>query len=222
MMRWCERLGAMLLFAVLAVAPSAMRAADGLRGPQENSRAGAGAALAAPLAAHREPIGSPLSTIIIFGNQYEGGDELYDAKITVLEVVRGKKAWDTIREANASNAPPKAGWEYVVARVRFEYTARTKPGQQTYAVNASQFIATSASGTDYPPANLTAEAKPELNATLHSGESAEGWVAVEIPQSDRRPLMIFQADTGSVFHEGDGSVFQLYESAQGAKAKAAF
>lgn len=219
MMRWCERLGAMLLFAVLAVAPSEMRAADRLRSPQGNSRAGAGASLAAPLAAHGEPIGSPLSTIIIFGNQYEGGDELYDAKITVLEVVRGKKAWDAIRDASASNAPPKPGSEYLVARVRFEYTARTKPGQQTYAVNPSQFIATSASGTDYPPVNLAAEPKPELNATLHSGDSAEGWVTMEIPQSDRRPLMMFQADTGSVFHEGDGSVFQLYESAQGAKGQ---
>jgi hypothetical protein len=152
-----------------------------------------------------------------FGNQYEGGDELYDAKITVLEVVRGKKARDAIREASASNTPPRTGWEYLVARVRFEYTARTKPGQQTYAVNPGQFIATSASGTDYPPVNLAAEPKPELNATLHSGDSAEGWVAMEIPQGERRPLMVFQADTGSVFHEGGGSVFQLYEGAQGTR-----
>jgi hypothetical protein len=215
---WCKRrLSAMLLLAAV-MAPSAVRAADGLRGSQEKSRAGAGGAGASP-AAHAEPIGSPLSTIIIFGNQYEGGDELYDAKITVLEVVRGTRAWDAIRDASASNAPPKPGWEYLVARVRFEYTARTKPGQQTYAVNPSQFIATSASGMDYPPANLMAEPKPELNATLHSGDSVEGWVAVEIPQSDRRPLMTFQEDTGSVFHEGGGSVFQLYESGQGARGK---
>ena len=212
-----ERLGAFLLLAVVTISPGAVRAAwhpEALRDRQ------AGAGASATAAVHAQPLGTPLSTIIIFGNQYEGGDELYDAKITVLEVVRGKKAWDAIREASASNAPPKAGWEYVVARVRFEYTARTKPGQQTYAVNASQFIATSSSGTDYPPANLVAGPKPELNATLHSGDSAEGWVAMEIPQSERRPLMTFQADTGSVFHEGGGSVFQLYENAQGAKGKA--
>lgn len=131
--------------------------------------------------------------------------------------MRGKKARDAIREASASNTPPRTGWEYLVARVRFEYTARTKPGQQTYAVNPGQFIATSASGTDYPPVNLAAEPKPELNATLHSGDSAEGWVAMEIPQGERRPLMVFQADTGSVFHEGGGSVFQLYEGAQGTR-----
>src|SRR5512146_2080129 len=49
--------------------------------------------------------------------------EPYDAKFTVLEVVRGKEALDRIKAANASNQPPQAGYEYVLARIAFEMKA---------------------------------------------------------------------------------------------------
>ncbi|MGA2511988.1 MAG: hypothetical protein ABSG27_17355, partial [Candidatus Acidiferrales bacterium] len=54
-------------------------------------------------AADAHPIGTPVAIILEFGDQYLGGDELYDAKITVLRVVRGEKAWGMIKAASASN-----------------------------------------------------------------------------------------------------------------------
>jgi hypothetical protein len=96
--------------------------------------------------------------------------------------VRGKKAWNAVREASASNQAPKSGFEYLLARIRFEYSARTNPGQKLYTVNPNQFTATTADGVDYTSPILAAEPKPELTGTLRSGDSAEGWVTFEVPR----------------------------------------
>lgn len=165
-------------------------------------------------AAHAQPVGVPLTTIIGFGNQYDGGDELYDARITVLEILRGPKAWDVLRRAGASNAPAKLGSEYLLARVRFEFSARTSPHHYDYTLRPNQFTAMSAAGTEYESPVLAAPPNPPLSGTLHSGDSVEGWVAFQVPQSDRKPLMVFREDVGSVFHEGGGSFFQLYEDSR--------
>ena len=161
------------------------------------------------------PIGVRLSTIIIFGDQYNGGDELYDAKITVTEVLRGEKAWHVVESASAQNRRPSAGMEYLLAHLRFEFAARVKPEHYDYALDPSQFSAMSAAAEPYGAANLAAAVKPELRAMLHSGDSAAGWLAFLVPRSDHTPLMMFRADVGSVFHEGDASFFKLYnESAR--------
>lgn len=163
-------------------------------------------------AAQAQPVGVPLSTIIEFGDDYNGGDELYDAKITVLEVVRGEKALDLVLHASASNPAPKAGSEYVLARIRFQFSARAVPEDHDYALNSSQFAAMSAEGVTYPAPVLPAPVQPALHATLRSGQSAEGWIVLQVPHADRMPLMMFTADVGSTFHAGGGSLFRLYET----------
>jgi hypothetical protein len=160
--------------------------------------------------AHAQPVGLPFTAIIGFGNQYDGGDELYDARITVLEIVRGSKAWDILKRASASNAPPKPGFEFLLARVRFEFSARTSPHHYNYTLRQNQFTAMSAAGNEYKAPALTMQPAPALSGTLRSGESVEGWLAFQVPQTDRKPIMVFREDVGSVFHEGGGSFFQLY------------
>jgi hypothetical protein len=160
--------------------------------------------------AHAQPVGVPFTTIIVFGNQYDGGDELYDARITVLEIVGGPKAWDIIKRASASNAPPKPGFEYLLARVGFGFSARTSPHHYNYTLRQDQFTAMSAAGNEYVSPALAAKPSPPLSGTLRSGDSVEGWLAFEVPQSDRRPFMVFREDVGSVFHEGGSCYFKLY------------
>jgi len=163
-----------------------------------------------------------LKTIIIFGDQYNGGDELYDVKITVMEIVRGETAWQFVKAASASNKPAGLGLEYVLARVRFEFSARTKPEHYNYALDQTQFTAMSSDNKPYDPAVLAEPLKPTLHDTLHSGDSAEGWVAFLVPRGDHTPLMLFREDVGSVIHEGNGSLFKLYyeNSSIPGKAKA--
>jgi hypothetical protein len=157
-----------------------------------------------------QPLGRTLSTIIIFGDQYDGGDELYDAKITVVQVVRGEKAWEMLKAISTSNPPPKTGFEYLLARVRFEFSARTSPSHYNYTIDETQFTAMKADGTAYAAASIAEEPMPDLQGTLKSGDSLEGWITFIVPRADRQPLMLFRANVGSVIHEGSGSLFKLY------------
>ncbi len=124
-----------------------------------------------------------------------------DVKITVLEIARAAEAWDLLREAGTSNKPPEPSFEYVLARVRFEYYAREgTPREKTYDLKEDELIAASADGKWYEiPAIVTP--KPELKAKLHSGESSEGWTVFLVPGADNKPLMFFQRG---------GIWFQLY------------
>ena len=157
-----------------------------------------------------QPLGRTLSTIIIFGDQYDGGDELYDAKITVVEVVRGEKAWEMLKAISTSNPSPKAGFEYLLARVRFEFSARTSPSHYNYTIDENQFTAMSADGAAYATASIAEQPMPDLKGTLKPGDSLEGWITFIVPRANRQPLMLFRANVGSVIHEGSGSLFKLY------------
>ena len=157
-----------------------------------------------------QPLGRALSTIIIFGDQYDGGDELYDAKITVVQVVRGEKAWEMLKAISTSNPPPKAGFEYLLARVRFEFSARTSPSHYNYTIDETQFTAMKGDGTAYAAADIAEQPVPDLQGTLKPGDSLEGWITLAVPRADHQPLMLFRADVGSVIHEGGGSLFKLY------------
>jgi hypothetical protein len=153
-----------------------------------------------------------LTYVVGFGDQYLGGDELYDTRITVLQVVRGEKAWDIVKAASASNKPPGAGFEYLLARIRFEFSARTSPSHYRYTIEEGQFTATSSDGKEYEVPSLAEAPKPRLKDTLAPGSALEGWIAFRVPRSVHKPLMIFQEDVGSVSHRGGGAWFRLYES----------
>jgi hypothetical protein len=171
---------------------------------------GALSAQARSAAARAQPAGIPFNTIIIFGDQYNGGDELYNVRITVMKVVRGERAWQVVKDAGASNKPPGIGLEYLLARVRFEFSARTTPEHFSYALDEAQFTAMSGDNKQYATAVLDKQPEPALHATLRSGDSAEGWVAFLVPRGDHTPLMLFREDVGNISHEGNDSIFKLY------------
>jgi hypothetical protein len=155
------------------------------------------------------PVGEPVTTIIEFGDQYLGS-ELYDAKITVLQVVRGEKAWDRVRQASASNLPAKPGLEYLLARVRVEFWARTSPAHCSYNLNETQFTATAPDGRQFDSPILAVSPKPSLSGTLKPGDSLEGWLVFLVSQKVSRPVMVFREDVGIVSHTGGGTWFELY------------
>ena len=156
------------------------------------------------------PIGGTVSTTIAFGDAYANAMEIYDAMITLIEVLRGEKAWELIRKESTSNRQPPAGFEYVLARIRFEYMARGKPGDKLYALREDQFIAFSSDGiTQYPAATVVLPS-PKLGRAMRSGDVSEGWVALLVSRSDRNPFMAFHADVHLLSHTGIGPAFCLY------------
>jgi hypothetical protein len=172
-----------------------------------------------PASSYAQSIGTPLTTIIIFGDQYNGGDELYDARITVKEVVRGESAWQIVKDASASNRAAGSGFEYLLARVHFEFSARTTPEHYSYALDQAQFTAMSGDDKPYDAAVFVKPPEPVLHTTLRSGDSAEGWVAFVVPRGDHTPLMLFREDVGNISHEGNGSIFKLYYENPSASGK---
>ena len=151
---------------------------------------------------HAAPVGLTLAGIVECGEGYTS-HEPYDMKITLVEVIRGEEAWNRIREASASNRPAEAGSEYILARIRFEYKARTAPGTCVHPLSPQQFTAYKSNGEDYKPATVIPP-KPEMRKGLKSGDSFEGWIVFMVSKQDQAPLMSYSVgDGGAVQHGGD-------------------
>ncbi|HXX71625.1 MAG TPA: DUF4352 domain-containing protein [Candidatus Acidoferrum sp.] len=155
------------------------------------------------------PMGAPVIAIIEFGEQYLGS-ELYNAKITVLAVVRGGKAWSIVQQASASNPPPKPGLDYLLAQVRVEFSSRTSPAHYNYNLNETQFTAAAPEGQEFDAPILDVPPKPRLSGTLKPGDTVEGWLVFLVPQKISRPVMVFREDVGIVSYRGGGTWFELY------------
>ncbi len=75
------------------------------------------------------PMGIPAAATITFGDAYSTAIEAYDARITMVEVIRGAGAWELLRKQDASAAEPDPAFEYVLARIRFEIYGEGKAGR---------------------------------------------------------------------------------------------
>jgi hypothetical protein len=127
---------------------------------------------------------------ITIGEGYVTGTEIVESVITVLEVVRGEKAWDLVKTASPSNKYPDAGMEYVAARIRFVFGAKGDLGDLSYGIRDEQFALVSESGRQYERPSIVLP-KPELNGRLYLGDSLEGWIVLLASMDDKRPLMSF-------------------------------
>jgi hypothetical protein len=150
------------------------------------------------------PIGVTRTTKVVVGEGYVTGTESFGARITVLEVARGGKAWELVTAASPSNKPPESGFEYIVARIRFEFGEKEATGdQKTYGVRDEQFASASETGRQYESPSIV-QPKPALSGRLYPGDSLEGWVAFLVGIDDKKPLMSFGNNYYRVW-------FQLYQ-----------
>jgi hypothetical protein len=127
---------------------------------------------------------------ITIGEGYVTGTETVEATITVLDIVRGERAWDLVKAASPSNKYPDAGMEYVAARIRFVFGAKGDLGDLSYGIRDEQFASVSESGRQYERPSIVLP-KPELNGRLYRGDSLEGWVVLLVSMNDKKPLMSF-------------------------------
>ncbi|MFC1839329.1 hypothetical protein ACFL1N_07105 [Thermodesulfobacteriota bacterium] len=153
------------------------------------------------------PAGAKLSGIIECGRGYTS-HELYDMKITMLEVIRGDKAWKRLHKVSTVNKPAGRGFEYILARLKFEYDARGKPGLCVHKLTPEQFTACSMDGEDYPYTDLILPG-PGMRGDLSSGDSLEGWIALLVPITDEKPLLYYSADAGKAVLHGGNIWFKL-------------
>jgi hypothetical protein len=134
--------------------------------------------------------------------------ELYDVKITLVDVIRGEKAWKRIQGADPKNSPVPPGTEYLLARINFKYFARGLPGNCVHHLIPEQFTAYSTAGDDYKTLSSVL-LKPELRKDLKAGESFDGWIVFAVSQEDKAPLMSYSVDNGGAVQHGENKWFLL-------------
>ena len=153
-------------------------------------------------------IGSRVRSMIELGSVYTN---IYDIAVTVLETVRGDEALDRIKAASPDNPLPPEGFEYILARVKFELKGRYVSDNLTLAIGDEplQWVALSSDLMEYPGVSVTVP-KPPLEGRVKSGDSLEGWVAFAVKRNDSKPVMVFDPDTGGATGRGRTLFFKLY------------
>lgn len=156
------------------------------------------------------PIGKSVSTQINCSKS-AGGIEVYDATISLLEVVRGKEAWKLVKKADASNKKPDQEYEYVLARIGFKMVARGAPGDKSFDLDRPmQFTAFSEDFEEYETP-LVKIPDPALKQTVFADKYVEGWICVTVKKQDARSLLMFDPSSGGAWSRGKISFFRLYK-----------
>jgi hypothetical protein len=127
---------------------------------------------------------------ITIGEGYATDSEIIESAITLLEIVRGEKAWDMVKAASPSNRSPDSGMEYIAARIKFVFGVKRAAGDLSYGIRDEQFALVSENGRQYQSPSIVAP-KPELSGRLYSGDSREGWIVLLVSMDDKKPLMSF-------------------------------
>lgn len=131
------------------------------------------------------PIGSTLTITV------DRLTEQFTAEVTLVEIVRGAKAWAMIKQANPINRPPKDGHEYLLAKIRFKLIAMLDP-EAKLSLSPVAFTAVSADGVEYETP-LIVPPTPGIQADLYQGGQHEGWAAFEVRIGDN-PLITYGRD----------------------------
>ncbi len=144
------------------------------------------------------PVGMTVKTKIEGGDRYSA-PEIYNLEITVLEVLRGKGAWDRIRAAGVFDPALKAGFENILARIKFGYFSKGRGfghEKEPYEIEEDYFATVSADGkTEYAIPSVTRQPQPQLiNIPFTSGDVKEGWIALQVPEGERGAFLIFKRE----------------------------
>jgi hypothetical protein len=140
------------------------------------------------------PLGFTAKTTIERGDAYLS-PEIYNVEITVLETVRGKEALQRLRSQGVGEKLPEAGYEYVLAHIKFGYFQRgRRVGSEAYELKEGLFVAVSADGKqEYGiPADSPQLQSPLTGRLFNNGESHEGWILLQVPAEEKEPRLAFK------------------------------
>ncbi len=151
----------------------------------------------------------PLKSMVELGSVYTN---IYDITITVLETVRGNAALEQLKAADPNVKAPAAGFDYVLARVKFELKGRYVSDNLSFDLGTEPLqwvLLSGADLTEYDRVSLTVP-KPALAGIVKPAGSMEGWVGFAVSQKDAKPVMVFDPDTGGATGRGKTLFFKMY------------
>ena len=98
--------------------------------------------------------------------------------VTLLDVARGREAWDLLEGASIFNQPPPEGQAYLLIQARVRYVSRYEEVGQ---VNGYSFSTTKNRDASPPPVSGL---QPSLAAQLFPGGQITGWFELLVPQGE--------------------------------------
>ncbi|MDF2892528.1 MAG: hypothetical protein K0R80_2895 [Clostridia bacterium] len=137
-------------------------------------------------------------TIFVTTSTYD--KTVFESAITILEIIRGNSAWETIYNRNKYNEPAPDGYEYILAKIKVKLNKSSVKDLQ-FQVSDYDFTLVSSTGVDYERKSVVVPS-PELNAKLYEGGESEGWVVFTVKTTDKYPLIAFGRD-----YSGKGGVW---------------
>jgi hypothetical protein len=154
------------------------------------------------------PIGAPVRSVVQIGPMNTSN---YDVTITVLDTVRGPAALEKLKTGNAEVKPPRAGFDYLLARVRFALQGRAVSDIGVFELDTLpfQWVAYSAQFAQYEGASVK-PSEPALHGPVRSGQTTDGWIVLAVEQSEREPLLVFDPSAGGATGRGNLLFFKLY------------
>lgn len=144
---------------------------------------------------------APISTPVIV--KVDDLTQKITAKVTVLETYRGQEAMTRIKAANQFNAAPRDGFEYILAKVRFDLLEMNDTNQ-AYTLTPVSFDTFSSTGRQYETVSVVPP-DPKLRTELYVNASQEGWMVVTVAKDDSSPVMAF----GRSYNGAGGAWFKL-------------
>lgn len=153
-------------------------------------------------------VGEPVKSIVQIGPMNTSN---YDVTITLLETVRGSQAMHLLQVADMAVKPPATGYDYVLARIRFQLQGRAVTDIGTFVLGESpfQWVAYSANLDQYDNVAVTPP-KPVLQGPVKSGEMKEGWLAFTVANNESKPILTFDPSAGGATGRGNILFFKLY------------
>lgn len=115
--------------------------------------------------------------------------EEYTATVEVKDIIRGKKAWNRIKDANMFNSEPESGYEYILAKISVKVD--NVKNDKAISINSFDFTCYSANNAKYDKWFTVVTPEPELNTTLYSGATTSGYVVFKVLETDEAPKIVF-------------------------------
>jgi hypothetical protein len=122
---------------------------------------------------------------------------VYQLEITVLEIARGEAAKEKLRRLSGEQSPSlKEGMEPLLARLRLGFFSR-RGGvveKEELKLDKERFWAASSDGTrQYEIPEF--QPQPALvGQVLAPGQQVEGWLLLEVPEEEAKPLLVFRRE----------------------------
>jgi hypothetical protein len=116
-------------------------------------------------------------------------------QIQVKEVILGEAAYEKALAHNRFNDPPQPGMQYGLVYVWLRYVGQ---GESPVSVSIySTLKAVDAAGNTYARPSLVVPA-PQLGGELYAGGETEGWLAIQVPETENAPLLRLELIRGEV------------------------